>query len=272
MTDTQDLDRKELYTWRDSTATKVHGARTAQNVGGFYTPHLRPGMRLLDCGCGPGTITVGLAELVAPGEVIGIDVDTGRIETAQANAAAMGLTNVCFRIGDVYDLDLEDESFDAIFCHALLEHLRDPVAALREMRRTLKPGGLIGVREFDLDSAIIAPDEPILRRLIEFWIRLTRHNGGDAQIGKRLIALLYMADFREIAMSASTELYGSAALETFVPNAVAMESWVFLLDQCRKQGWIDQVEMDQIREAWQDWCERPDSLLVAVRCEALARK
>jgi ubiquinone/menaquinone biosynthesis C-methylase UbiE len=272
MANSQEQEQKAVYTWRDSTAVKVHGGRTAENVAGFYTPHLKPGMRLLDCGCGPGTITVGLAQLVAPGEVIGIDADPRHIKTAQANASAAGVANVHFQTGDVYDLGFEDDSFDAVFCHALLEHLHNPVSALREMRRVLKRDGLMGVREFDLDSALLFPDEPILRRIIELWIRLTRHNGGDAQIGKHLFKLLSAADLRSIAMSATTELYGLAALVSFAPNEVTLEQWMFLLGESSKHGWITEVEMNQIRQAAQAWCERPDSLLVAVRCEALARK
>lgn len=136
--------------------------RTAANVGGFFTPFLRLGMRLLDCGCGPGTITVGLAELVAPGEVIGIDASADLIATAQGNAARASVRNAAFQTGDVYSLPFADDSFDAVWVHALLEHLHDPVAALAEMRRVLKPDGIIGVRELDLDSLLIAPESPTM--------------------------------------------------------------------------------------------------------------
>jgi ubiquinone/menaquinone biosynthesis C-methylase UbiE len=147
-------DNAENYTWRDTNiAQEIHGVRTATNVGGFFTSFLRSGIRLLDCGCGPGTITVGLAELVAPGEVTGIDASADLIASAQGNAARAGLSNATFQTGNVYSLPFADDSFDAVWAHALLEHLHDPVAALAEMRRVLQSGGIIGVRNpqwFDL--------------------------------------------------------------------------------------------------------------------------
>ena len=85
MPDAKPIPPDESYTWRDTNvAQEVHGVRTAANVGGYFTPLLRPGMCLLDCGCGPGSITVGLAELVAPGEVIGLDANADLIAAAQA--------------------------------------------------------------------------------------------------------------------------------------------------------------------------------------------
>ena len=103
-------------------------------------PHLRPGMRLLDCGCGPGSITVGLAEAVAPGEVIGLDLQPSQIERARLLAAERAISNVRFEVGDVSRLPFPDASFDAAFAHTLLLHLRDRVGALREIRRVLEAG------------------------------------------------------------------------------------------------------------------------------------
>jgi hypothetical protein len=89
-----------IYTYRDCpVVTDLHATRTAASMAGFFLPHLRPGMRVLDCGCGPGSITVGLAEHVAPGEVIGIDLDPTHIALAQRRAAAAGPANVRFARG-----------------------------------------------------------------------------------------------------------------------------------------------------------------------------
>lgn len=264
--------QQESYTWQGSTVTKIHGARTASNVAGFFTPYLQPGMRLLDCGCGPGSITVGLAQLVAPGETIGIDASASRIETAQAAATTAGVANLRLQTGDVYHLDFEDETFDAVFCNALLEHLSDPVAALAEMRRVLKPGGLIGVRELDTDGTLIQPEEPILHRTIEFWARLTRQNGGNAQIGKQLGVLFHKAGFQQPAMTATTELYGSLAKEPLGANGVVLEQWRFILAESGKHGWVTEGESAEILQAWEAWSKRADSLMLTLRCEAIARK
>src|SRR5437879_2234346 len=103
----------------------------------------------LDAGCGSGGITLGLAEVVAPGETAGIDVAPSEVEVARALAAERGITNVRFETGSVYDLPFEDASFDAALAGNTLEHLCDPLRALKELRCVLKPGGIVGVRDPD---------------------------------------------------------------------------------------------------------------------------
>jgi ubiquinone/menaquinone biosynthesis C-methylase UbiE len=88
--------------------------RTAAKEGAFFLPYLRPGMRLLDLGCGPGSITLGLAEAVAPGEVVGVDLQPSQVAQAQALSAARGVKNVRFEVADVYRLPFPDGSFDAV--------------------------------------------------------------------------------------------------------------------------------------------------------------
>src|SRR5262245_892986 len=110
-----------------------HGRRTAEKQAAFFLPHLRSGMKLLDCGCGPGSITLGLAAAVARGEVVGVDLDSEKIAQAQGSAAKALVTNLRFETADIYALPFPDASFDAVFSHAVFQHLRDPMAALREI-------------------------------------------------------------------------------------------------------------------------------------------
>jgi SAM-dependent methyltransferase len=153
--------RSGSYTYRDCPAvTALHATRTAASMVGFFLPYLCPGMRVLDCGCGPGSITVGLAEHVAPGEVIGIDLDPTHIALAQRCAADTGRANVRFARADIYTLPFPDATFDAVFCQSLLSHLREPAQALREIRRILQPAGLLGAREVDTEGMLIAPFAP----------------------------------------------------------------------------------------------------------------
>src|ERR1700741_369822 len=128
-----------------SNASDFMAKRSLQSHGQFFLNHLTPGVSVLDCGCGPGSITLGIARAVYPGLVTGIDFGGSQIERATARATEEAVSNVTFRVADCYALPFEDNTFDRIFSNALLEHLSDPVRALKELHRTLKPGGVIGV-------------------------------------------------------------------------------------------------------------------------------
>ena len=129
---------QEIYTHGHAPSVlRSHTSRTVANSAAYVIPHLRPGARVLDVGCGPGTITADLAARVAPGEVVGIEPTSGPLEDARAHAAAAGVPNVTFALGDVYALDYPDGAFDIVHAHQVLQHLGDPVAALREMLREI---------------------------------------------------------------------------------------------------------------------------------------
>ena len=120
--------------------------RTAAKEAAFFLPLLRAGMRVLDLGCGPGSITLGFAQAVAPGEAVGVDLQPSQVAQAQALSVAWRVTNAHFEVADVYSPPFPDGFFDAVFAHAVLMHLREPVRALEEVRRVLRPGGIAGVR------------------------------------------------------------------------------------------------------------------------------
>lgn len=95
----------------------------------------------MDSGCGGGSITLGLAAHLAPGEVVGLVFEPSVLDWARDLAVGRGITNVRFEPGSVYDLPFPAASFDAAFSRSVLEHFAKPLEALREVRRVLKPGG-----------------------------------------------------------------------------------------------------------------------------------
>ena len=115
----------------------------------IFLPHLKPGMHVLDIGCGPGTITLDLAALVAPGKVVGIENVEAPLLAARAEAVARSDVSTTFQLGDALKLPFENESFDVVHAHQVLQHLPDPVTALREMVRVCKSGGWIAARDAD---------------------------------------------------------------------------------------------------------------------------
>src|SRR5229473_5071629 len=120
-----------------------HAKRTADTAAAFFLPFLKPGMRLLDVGCGPGSITAGLAKRVEPAETIGIDPSASVIATARSLAEGKAGGHLTFEVGNIYEPRFAPETFDAVFAHQVLQHLARPVDALRQVAKLLKPGGVV---------------------------------------------------------------------------------------------------------------------------------
>ena len=170
----------ELYTQLGcATQEAEYAKRTASQEAAFLLPHLRAGMHVLDAGCGPGSITLGLAAAVALGEVVGIDMQLSLVEQARALAVQRGVTNARFEVANVYDLPFPDGSFDAAFANRVLEHLREPVRALAELRRVLRPGGIAGVHDVDMGGLLLTPETPLLQQWFSLLDRVRQHNGAN---------------------------------------------------------------------------------------------
>lgn len=188
------------------------GRRTAETHAGFFLPQLRPGWRLLDAGCGPGTITLGLARRVAPGYAAGIDIEDLQFQNAREEAQREGL-NVDFRKASVYQLPFLDHCFDAVFSHALLEHLSDPSTALMEMRRVLKPGGLIALRAGDMGGLLLDAATEGPAQTLGAYILNQEKDSKDPRVGRKLGRLLRKAGFAVHKMSASYEVITEVLLK-----------------------------------------------------------
>lgn len=246
--------------------------RSLTREGAFFLPHLRPGMRVLDCGCGPGAMTIDLAAAIAPGEVVGLDPEAQQFAIGRDLARERGLTNVHFEQGSVYRLPFGDASFDAVFAHAVLYHLAAPVAALREIHRVLRPGGVVGIRDADVGGDLYAPTDPLLDRAWDLLDRLVQHNGGNPRFGRAQRAALREAGFGEIVATASFDAYGT-------PEATRAwaEFWAEYLarqhaDLIVGEGWATRDELGRIEEAFLAWSTHPDAVAARARCEAVARK
>ena len=166
---------------------RSHTWRTAENSSAYLLPHLRPGMSVLDVGCGPGTITADLARQVDPGEVVGLDASAEVVAQAADHAARAGVPNLRFEVGDLFTLAYGDATFDAVHAHQVLQHLSDPVAALVELRRVLRDGGVLAARDSDYGAFTWAPADPVLERWRQVYLDVTARNGHDARIGPALL-------------------------------------------------------------------------------------
>ena len=251
-TDTSILGQ-ENYTLRwDETAMKFLVRRTLFTHGSFFIPHLQPGMSVLDCASGPGSITQGIARAVAPGAVVGIDMSASQVALGTERARTAGMSNLSFREASVYELPFADASFDAVFSHALFEHLSDPVRAARECLRVLKPGGVIGVVTPDWDGFIFSPETPAMVAATREYQDTQNRNGGDVRTGRKLGAILTAAGFVEARMQARYEnfepvtiitdlLAGHFEREGQPEHAAALREWADLPDAFFAEAWVSCV-------------------------------
>ena len=241
----------------------VYARRTGQ-VAAFLAPHLRAGMRLLDCGCGPGSITVDLAQAVAPGDTIGIDLREDALVQARALARERRIATVAFQAASVYQLPFPDGSFDAAFACAVLQHLAAPLVALQEIRRVLKPGGVIGVADGSSTLDFRYPTNPLLEKWDWLRAREREHNTGRPPEMLRLRALLREAGF------ARTQASGTLTTETGPPAGSLEETrrlaqnYLIRLrgvlgELALAQGWTTKQELEQIADALIAWGEAPDA-------------
>ena len=184
---------------------KIYRRRSAEKEAAYLLPHLKPGMRVLDIGCGPGSISAGLAAAVAPGEFHGIDMAQSQIEIAISVAQEAGLSNARFQVADALVLPFPDDHFDIVHCNAFLCHIPDSNAALAEMYRVLKPGGTLGSREPVFDLCFIEPDIGNLSRLYGICSAVFISNGGHPQMGKELGRRFSEAGFSSIEFAATVD-------------------------------------------------------------------
>lgn len=248
------------------------GRRTAAREAAFLLPHLRPGMTVLDCGCGPGALTVDLAEAVAPGAVTGIDIEETQFARARQRASECGATNVTFQCANLYDLPFDDAAFDAVFAHAVLYHLHEPNRALAEIRRVLKPGGVAGLRDADSGGDFWHPTSAEFERALALAARVMRHRGGNPHFGRVQRAALRAAGFQYIQVSASYDYYGNDAQASRFATYWADHFLVEHRELILGAGWSTGEELDALCAVVKAWATHPDAFFARCRCEAVGRK
>ncbi|HZP87147.1 MAG TPA: methyltransferase domain-containing protein [Burkholderiales bacterium] len=248
---------KEQYTLGyASTSVAFVERRRLHRDGVFFLPFLSPGAKVLDCGCGPGTITCDIAKVIGTGgEVIGVDAALSQVELAGERAARMGATNARFQSGDVYALPFTDRTFDCVFSHALLEHLADPLAAMKEFHRVLKPSGWVGVRTPDWGGFLYSPQTPELMAAIECFTDRQNASGGDVRCGHKLRDYALAAGFHDVKPHATYEVFEPV-----------WEILDLLIDQCAQQEHDDHVK------ALKDWGSLPGVLFSEAWVSCVGRK
>ena len=249
---------------------RSHRHRTAENSAAYLLPRLHPGARVLDVGCGAGTITAGLAVRVPDGEVVGVDAAAEVLEKARATPGAAGRPNLRFETGDIYRLGFAEGSFDVVHAHQVLQHLTDPVAALRQMRRVCRPGGLVAVRDGDYGAICWYPESAGLAEWRALYRRVARSVGGEPDAGRHLLAWASEAGFSRIEPSAGVWCFATPEArrnwgETWAERVTRSH----FAELAASASLATSADLERLAGAWREWTAAPDACFYVLHGELL---
>ena len=246
---------------------------TAETHAGHLLPHLRPGLRVLDFGCGPGTISVGLAKAVHPGEFHGVDMEESQIDQAREIARFRRQDKAVFHVGDVTALEFEDGFFDVAHCHNLLMHVPDTHAVLTEVKRVLKPGGLIACREMICESSFTQPDFGVIGKSWDMFQDLLQADDGHPQMGRELKGQILAAGFENVRSANSFDIYSAPADVAFIHSFA--KQWFLapeIVEAAIKYGAATPELCAEMGAAYDRWKDHPGAMCALAFGEAIANR
>jgi 2-polyprenyl-3-methyl-5-hydroxy-6-metoxy-1,4-benzoquinol methylase len=263
----------DIYTHGHHEAVlRSHRWRTVDNSASYLLPHLRPGLSLLDVGCGPGTLTVDLARRVAPGPVVGVDTAPEVVDAARAHAAEAGAAEVVFVAGDFRTVALPRRRFDVVHAHQVLQHVSDPVGALTAMAGLTAPGGVVAARDSDYPAMTWTPASPALDRWRAVYLAVTARNGANADAGRRLGAWAAAAGLKHIVATTSTWRFERPADVAWWADLWAERTASSTLaEQAVAHGLARPAELEDIARGWRAWARQPGATFVVPHGEILVR-
>ncbi|WP_295120875.1 methyltransferase domain-containing protein [uncultured Leifsonia sp.] len=265
------VDERYMHGHHES-VLRSHEWRDLGNSGAYFADLLRPGMRVLDVGSGPGTLTFDIAERVAPGPVVGVDRSAGIVAHAREAAQRRGAANVTFAEGDAYALDYPRGTFDVVHAHQMLQHVSDPVAVLREFGRVTRPGGMVVARDVDWGGTIWAPVLPGLDEWMRIMQAVQSGNGGEPFAGRMLRSWALEAGFTDVTSSASVWCFASDEERSWWgglwSERVTSSDWG---SHALEAGLADEGLLSLISEAWLEWSRDPSGWYAMPHGEVIAR-
>ncbi len=251
---------------------RSHRWRTTENSAGYLLPFLEPGASLLDVGCGPGSLTIDLAERVAPGRVLGIDLSAEAIEEASAAGEAATRSNASFVIGDFRSAPLEPASFDIVHAHQVLQHLRQPVDALERMGHLVRPGGIVAARDSDYSAMVWAPSSPMIDRWREIYLEVTRRNKAEATAGRWLLTWSHQAGFLDVTYTTSTWTFATDDTRRWWAGLWAERTIrSSFAEQAVAYGIAVPSELEAVADGWRAWATDPNAVFMVPHGEIIAR-
>ena len=231
---------------------------------------LKPGMRVLDAGCGTGVVTRRIAVKISPGEVYGVDMDPLFIEEAKKLAVKEKASNIKYDLGNINDLEFGDDVFDLSYSRLVLMHVKDPVKTVAEMGRVTKKGGIIAISDQDDGGIIVYPELPKMMRMFSKYGSLAKMRGEDRFIGRKLFSIMEQADLSPIKvipfpMYSTQQNPEMLKMLVSVPVKMVESS----KDEMIKQGLIEEEDYSEALKEVQKFLEYPGAFAMGLTFLAL---
>jgi len=218
-----------------------------------------PGQTCLDVGCGGGHVTLDLAEIVGPtGCVVGVDFDLSILEMARRDAAAAGMTNVLFDGSDARSV--RGGPFDLIYARFLLSHVERPEEVLDHLAGLLAVGGALAVEDIDFSGCFCHPHLPAHDRFVELYVAAVEALGGDANLGKRLPALVGGTTLHDVTWNVFQLVHAEGPHKEI--QAVTMEK---IGPALLRRGLATTDEIEEILDSMHDFVADPETLVATPR-------
>jgi SAM-dependent methyltransferase len=248
-------------------------ARSAAVYADFLLPHLQPDMVVLDLGCGGATISMGIAEVVPHGRVLGVDIDQASLAAARRDAVKMGCRNLVFLTADAGQIPFPSGVFDAVLCHSVLETLSDPTNAVAEVRRITKRGGVVGAASVEYGGIILGGAETTdAQRFYDIRQQVWRAEGiAEPNTGRRLRGLFQRAGFSRIEASARFICYGTPdRIIAFAHERAAECRSPQLQAVVARHGIASVEELACLAVSWEKWGHDAAAFFAFPWCRVLA--
>lgn len=263
---------KEYSIGHEEGALSYMRFRSAERCCGFFRDHVHAKTELLDCGCGPGTITIGLAEWAPQGRVVGIDIGEAQLDTARQNAHDHHIKNVEFQQASVFELPFADESFDVVFSQAMFCHIPDHSQALAEIHRVLRPGGTAAIRDIINGATLVWPNDELLREIHRIFRMGEENSGGNPDVGLQLGTMLDAAGFEDVFFSIDIEQPESRDERAIYFELIASLVEGDLGSLAVKNGWISRERLGEVTRTFRNLVNIPGSISILPFGRVVGRK
>ncbi|KAK4553305.1 hypothetical protein LTR86_009605 [Recurvomyces mirabilis] len=265
------------------TQVRHHEWRTAENSAAYLLPTLRQksattrNLKLLDIGCGSGTITASLASyLPSEGKITATDISPEILTKAKTFAEKAGVeSKINFQTADVYALPFEDGEFDIVHASMVLSHLSDPIAAYKEMLRVTRPGGTVANRESDLTAWSYYPRLPGIEKFHRCLLAVHEAAGGQTMAGPRMLgwALSAGAKREDVEVGCGTWVFATAGERAIWGGSMADRIRTGgMTHKIRELNLASEEEIEEMGDAWEQWIATEDACHGSLHGEILIHK